>query len=232
MRRLCSTTMGLALAALVGVGAAQNQSGSISGVITDTTGRGLPGATISAVSEDTGLRTVVSDAAGRYRLSGLPPARYLIRASLSGFVARIVERGVVSGSEAVWSGALLVGYAAGETSIEGRVVRFAGPDAIDCGRHGATASESALQRSLQCALTSARAHRPFAVIVQVAGSDPRTGVGLAAASDGRIQRFVYDSGGANFHRDDCAAPAVILRRSRPGPEFDFTCPPPRPAPAF
>ncbi len=232
MRRLCSSTMSLALAAVVGLGASQNQPGSISGVITDTTGRGLPGATIAVVSEDTDLRTVVSDATGRYRLSGLPPARYLIRASLSGFVARVVERAVVSGSEAVWSGALLVGYDAGETSIEGKVVRFAGPEAIDCGRHGATASEVALRRSLDCAVTSARAHRPFAVIVQFAGTDPRTGVGLAAASDGRIQRFAYDSGGANVRRDDCAAPTVMLRRSRPGPEFDFTCQPPLPAPAF
>jgi hypothetical protein len=232
MRRRWFSTMGLTLAALVGLGASQNQPGSISGVITDTTGRGLPGATISAVSEDTELRTVVSDTTGRYRLSGLPPARYLIRAGMSGFVARVVERAVVSGSEAVWSGALLVGYDAGETSIEGRVVRFAGPDAIDCGRHGATASESALRRSLQCALTSARAHRPFAVIVQFAASDPRTGVGLAAASDGRIQRFAYDAGGANVRRTDCTAPTVMLRRSRPGPEFDFRCPAPLPAPAF
>ncbi len=232
MRRMCSSTMGLALAALVGLGAAQNQPGSISGVITDTTGRGLPGATITAVSEETTLRTAVSDTTGSYRLGGLPPGRYLIKAGMSGFVARMVETGVVSGSQAVWSGALLVGYTAGETSIEGKVMRVAGLDAYDCGRHGATATEADLRRSLQCAVASAQAHRPFAVIVQFAASDPQSGVGLLAASNGLIQRFAYDRGGATFRSDYCPLPTVALRKNRPGPEFDFTCPAALPAIVF
>ena len=46
----------------------------------------LPGATVTARNEETGLtRTAVTEAAGDYRLPALPPGRYTVTAELQGF---------------------------------------------------------------------------------------------------------------------------------------------------
>ena len=62
------------------------QYGQIEGQVTDATGAVLPGATVTAVNEDTGVsRSSVSDAGGDYRLPGLIPGTYTITAELTGF---------------------------------------------------------------------------------------------------------------------------------------------------
>ena len=223
MRSLCAGTASVILTALVGLGARQNQTGAISGLITDTTGRVLPGAAITAVSNSAGTQTTVTDAAGRYRLDRLPAGRYLLRASMSGFVTRMVETTVAAGQEGDWSGALLVGRVADETSIERRVMGLAGPDARDCGRHAAPVSEAALRRSLECAVTSARLRRPFSVVVQFTRDDPQAGRGLFAGPDGLIRFFEYSQGGAKFSSRDCPSPDISPGRSRSAADFEFTC---------
>jgi outer membrane receptor protein involved in Fe transport len=66
--------------------AAQEQRGSIEGVIKDNTGAVLPGATVEATSSALiGGRTTVSDSNGVYRFVSLPPGDYVIQATLSGF---------------------------------------------------------------------------------------------------------------------------------------------------
>jgi hypothetical protein len=229
MRIQCAGTAALVLLAVVVVGGSQNETGSISGLLTDTTGRGLPGAAVTAVANTGGARTTVTDAAGRYRLDRLPAARYLIKASMSGFVTRMVETTVVAGHDAEWSGPLLVGHVADEHSIERRVMHLTGLDARDCGRHAAPASAAALRRSLDCAVTSARAHQPFSVIVQLTRSDSQSGRGLLAGSDGVIRFFEYDHGGAHFRSRECPAPDVKPSRTWSGAEFEFTCPTVMPA---
>jgi hypothetical protein len=225
MRSLCAgAAAGLILSAVLGLGARQNDAGSIWGLLTDTTGRGLPGATVTAVSTSAGTQTTVTDASGRYRLERLPAGHYLVKASMSGFVTRILETTVTAGRDRNWSGALLVGRVADESSIESKVMRLTGSDARDCGRHGAPASEAALRRSLDCAVTSARAHQPFSVILQRTGSDSQSGAGLLAGSDGLIRLFEYDHGGAKFASRQCPAPDVKPSRTWSGAEFEFTCP--------
>ena len=74
-------TLGTATAA-----AAQTTNGVISGIITDAQGGVLPGVTVTGRNIDTGVtRTVVTEADGRYRLGGLVPGRYEVKAELSGF---------------------------------------------------------------------------------------------------------------------------------------------------
>ena len=52
----------------------------------DSTGAVLPGVTVTAVNEDTGVsRSSTSDATGDYRLPALLPGTYTVRAELSGF---------------------------------------------------------------------------------------------------------------------------------------------------
>lgn len=67
---------------------AQEQSGSIQGVVKDAQGAVLPGATVEAKGVgQVGGTTVASDAQGLYRFPALPPGQYEITASLSGFTA-------------------------------------------------------------------------------------------------------------------------------------------------
>ena len=75
----------LALGRVVPV-AAQATTGAIAGTITDTQGGVLPGVTLTVTNADNGnVRTVVTEADGKYRTAGLPPGRYDIRAELQGF---------------------------------------------------------------------------------------------------------------------------------------------------
>ena len=62
-------------------------TGSISGKIVDTQGAVLPGATVEAAGP-TGavVRNAQTDAAGAYKLAGLPAGAYTVTASLPGFV--------------------------------------------------------------------------------------------------------------------------------------------------
>ena len=66
--------------------AAQAVSGTILGVVKDTSGAVVPGATVTLVNTGTGLtRTVVSDAKGDYSAPSLPTGTYTVSAEMSGF---------------------------------------------------------------------------------------------------------------------------------------------------
>ena len=64
----------------------QAESGTITGIVTDTSGAVVPGATVTVVSAATGLtRTVTTAAAGEYAITNLPPATYSLTIEHSGF---------------------------------------------------------------------------------------------------------------------------------------------------
>jgi hypothetical protein len=64
----------------------QEQSGSIEGVVKDSSGGVLPGVTVEARNGQTSaVATAVTDAKGVYRFPALPPGRYVISATLDGF---------------------------------------------------------------------------------------------------------------------------------------------------
>jgi hypothetical protein len=65
---------------------AQRSTGSLRGTVKDATQAVLPGATVTATNEDTGLvRTTVTNAAGVYSVPELPVGRYNVSAELQGF---------------------------------------------------------------------------------------------------------------------------------------------------
>src|SRR5665213_2060302 len=67
----------------------------IHGVVQDTSGSAIPGATVKATQTDTGLtRTVVTESDGGYILSSLPLGPYQIEATKEGF-ATFVQTGIV-----------------------------------------------------------------------------------------------------------------------------------------
>jgi hypothetical protein len=76
-----------ALAALLALAdAAHAQNAQIVGTITDNSGGVMPGVTVTARNQDTGLmRTAVTEANGDYRLRALPPGTYTLAAELAGF---------------------------------------------------------------------------------------------------------------------------------------------------
>jgi outer membrane receptor protein involved in Fe transport len=77
--------------------AAQEQSGSIIGVVKDPSGAVLPGATVEARSPSAiGVRSTVADEQGVYRFPALAPGTYEVTATLQGFVAAKVTDVVVT----------------------------------------------------------------------------------------------------------------------------------------
>ena len=66
---------------------AQPVTGSVAGSVSASTGIGLPGATVTVVSEDAAIqRSTITGADGEYLVEGLPlGARYELRAELEGF---------------------------------------------------------------------------------------------------------------------------------------------------
>ena len=63
-----------------------NTTGDITGIIADSTGAAVPGATVTVTSLATGSsRATTSSATGEYRVSQLPPGRYTIVVTANGF---------------------------------------------------------------------------------------------------------------------------------------------------
>ncbi len=83
-QRLTGCAVLLFVLGLAASAAAQNAQ--ITGIVKDSSGGIIPGATVTARNVDTGLSRVgVTDGAGEFRLPSLPPGRYSLSAELSGF---------------------------------------------------------------------------------------------------------------------------------------------------
>jgi hypothetical protein len=86
----------LCLSVCVGPAFSQEQTGSIQGIVKDSSGAVLPGATVEARSPSApGISTAVTNAQGVYRFPALPPGTYEVTASLVGFNSAKVENAVL-----------------------------------------------------------------------------------------------------------------------------------------
>ena len=76
----------LVVVGIVVAGASVASAQSLAGTVRDTSGAVLPGVTIEASSPAliTKVRSGVSDAAGQYRITDLPPGTYKIATLLAG----------------------------------------------------------------------------------------------------------------------------------------------------
>ncbi len=110
VQRFVSATLLVAAAMLAGAtsGAAQETTGAIVGVVRDSGGAVLPGATVEATGP-VGTVTTVSDAEGVYRFPRLPSGRYTVKASLDGFADGTGEVDLTVGSTQTVDFALRVG---------------------------------------------------------------------------------------------------------------------------
>ncbi len=88
MFRVTSLCLATALSVVLAAPAVAQpaQTGTIAGVVQDTTGGVLPGAGVTLRSESRGVvRSVITDAHGRYVFASLAPGRYAVTAALDGF---------------------------------------------------------------------------------------------------------------------------------------------------
>jgi len=94
MKSLASIFVCLLLATTVAQAQGVGSSGDITGTVTDASGAALPKVTVTVTDTQTGLkRQIVTDGAGQYRITGLSPSTYEIRAELAGFATE-VHKGV------------------------------------------------------------------------------------------------------------------------------------------
>jgi hypothetical protein len=85
MRKWIETIV-VAAVVLLSAGTVYAQNAQISGTLKDQSGGVLPGVTVTAKNDATGLmRSTATEADGTYRLAALPPGQYSLRAELSGF---------------------------------------------------------------------------------------------------------------------------------------------------
>ena len=96
-------------------------TGTIAGMVTDSTGASLPDAQVVVLNEDTGVtRTVVSDAGGRYSAPQLNPGRYRVTTTKEGF--QVESRSGIQltvGREAVVNVQLQVGQVTQTVEVTG-----------------------------------------------------------------------------------------------------------------
>jgi outer membrane receptor protein involved in Fe transport len=86
--------LGLALVLALPCLARAQATGTISGTITDPTGAVVPGATVEAKNQATGqLRAATTGPEGFYTIPLLPPGKYEVKASLTGF-STVIQSGV------------------------------------------------------------------------------------------------------------------------------------------
>jgi hypothetical protein len=95
-RKFCAFCVGSMLVFLcVGLTRAQFTTARLSGVVSDTSGGVIPGATVIVKEELTGYtQTVTTGAAGEYLFPSLPIGTYELTASMSGF-SKYVQKGIV-----------------------------------------------------------------------------------------------------------------------------------------
>src|SRR5262249_6552679 len=86
LRRVFIAALLFAPAFVAPAAMAQTTNGVIAGIISDAQGGVLPGVTVTARNVDTGAtRNITTEADGRFRLAGLVPGRYELKAELQGF---------------------------------------------------------------------------------------------------------------------------------------------------
>ena len=91
-RLIAALLVAATVLALPAPGFAQTGGGAIAGVVADAQGGVLPGVVVTAKNADSGvLRSTVTEPDGRYRVTALPPGRYLLSAELQGFATAEVR---------------------------------------------------------------------------------------------------------------------------------------------
>jgi Carboxypeptidase regulatory-like domain len=219
---------GALLASVLAADAQQIIEGAISGVVTDASGGGLPGVTVTAIVKGQ-TRTSISDESGRFRVE-LLPGTYHIEAQLTGFRPERLDGVMVeAGRDVTWNPTLQLPEDT-STPVETFIEQLTGSEARNCGRHTVLATAGAMRESIECVLAASAMKIAASTIKEQMGIDSRIASGFLVQFDGSIFWFRYDShpcGGpsarpqcsARFTTEPCLLPSV---REDP-PQVDFVC---------
>ena len=97
---------------------AQENTGSLSGSVTDEAGQSLAGATVTVIDEATGQsRSAATDARGSFLVTALRPGSYTIRVELTNFRTLERKRTVLSAADRLSLGALRLAVGLGESVV-------------------------------------------------------------------------------------------------------------------
>lgn len=104
---------------------AQNETGTILGTATDSSGAALVGAKVTATNGGTNVsQSTVADTAGRYRIPDLPVGTYNVQASQSGFQTVVHSNITLTvGANLVVDFSLPIGQVTQTVNVEGEVSR-------------------------------------------------------------------------------------------------------------
>jgi hypothetical protein len=125
----CALICGWGLLLLIAVStsplAAQVETATVSGTVTDSSGASIVGATVQARNVGTNVaQSTVSDAAGRYTIHDLPVGQYEVQASMSGFQTVLHKDITLTvGAHLVVDFSLPVGQVTQTISVESEVSR-------------------------------------------------------------------------------------------------------------
>src|SRR5215472_9195931 len=116
--------LGLLLWMILTVAAVGQESATLTGTVTDSTGAAIPGAKIALRSTEHGIdRTTSSNAQGEWALPAVPPGAYDLTVNATGF-KKYEARGVILrvAQKARVDIAMQVGAATSEITVEGSTV--------------------------------------------------------------------------------------------------------------
>ena len=123
----------IALVAISAAFAAAQGAGSITGLVKDSSGGALPGATVTVVSVATEVpQTASTDAEGQFQFPQLPPGPYRIVVELQGF-KRVEKRDIVLSTATrlnVGDFVLDVGAMTETITVAAEAGRLADPDRV------------------------------------------------------------------------------------------------------
>ena len=95
-------------------------SGSVSGIVADSTGAVIPGAKVSILNPVSGLnRSAVSDSAGHYQFNNLPFSSYHLTVTVAGFNAYASDVHISSSVAVTVTNTLTVGASSTEIDVDG-----------------------------------------------------------------------------------------------------------------
>ncbi len=119
--RFCALVVLILTIAVAVFAQSQASTGNIEGRVLDPKEAAIPGATITATNQGTGLeRSATTDDQGAFRIILLPPGSYAVRVSATGFTPTEAKDVIVTvGSKTPLEIALTVGGASGTVTITG-----------------------------------------------------------------------------------------------------------------
>ena len=122
MKRTVWLMAALMVLALPLVGAAQTETGRITGAVTDSTGGVVPGVTVTIKSETGTVRSTVTDSAGRYVVANLAPGPYDVTFELAGFTRQTNKVVVSAGQPVTMDTKLQVGGQTEQVQVTGSLI--------------------------------------------------------------------------------------------------------------